>query len=75
MTVDSGKVIVSKSDAQFDFRKKLAILRQHLGDKINSSEKANVIIRTDGNQDPKPESPPQNNVATTKEHNHEPILQ
>ncbi len=48
MTIDSGKVIVSKSDAQFDFRKKLAILRRHLDEKINSSEKVNVIISTDG---------------------------
>jgi hypothetical protein len=48
MTIDSGKVIVSKSDAQFDFRKKLAILRRHLDEKINNSEKVNVIISTDG---------------------------
>ena len=46
MTIESGKVIVSKSDAQFDFRKKLAILRQHLDDNINSCRKANDIIST-----------------------------
>ncbi len=71
MTIDSGKVIVNKSDAQFDFRKKLAILRQHLEEKNNSSDKASAVISADRIEVPQPESLPLIISLTSNKHEHD----